>query len=267
MTAINQTSKTGFACFSGIALTLLSFCGCGGNEAAPPASIKAAPADATTEDKPVETRSQPEATNNSDFVAGTATGAGAPAVKNMPQFKSFYTPEELGRQSTETFVTLKTSLGDIKIRLNRQKAPLTVSNFLNNYVQTGFYEKSIFHFVEKDFMVVAGGFDQEFKPLKTRPPVMNESANGLKNRRGTVGMIRDAAFDKSATSQFYVNLQDNKSLDYVSPDQAGYCVFGEVVEGMEIVDKIAAVSVKDREGFPSSPAEPVTILSCRVSGE
>jgi len=248
-------------------LVAATMCGCGGADA-PPASISKQP-EAKQQAKPpvaVQTApARPTTTNSSDFVASNTTGGNAtPAPAGLPEFKSFYSEEEKGRLANDTVVLLQTTAGDIKIKLNKQKAPVTVSNFVDNYVATGFYKQLVFHYVEKNFMVAAGGFDKDYKPRNTRPPVMNESYNGLKNLRGTVGMIRDPGFDKSATSQFYINLQDNKDLDYVSPEKAGYCVFGQVIEGMDVVDKIANSAVKNREGFPNSPVQPLEILSCQA---
>ena len=163
-------------------------------------------------------------------------------------------------------VLIKTSLGDIRVRLNAEKAPQTVGNFLENYVDRGFYDETIFHYVDTGFMVAAGGYTEQFEPITTRTAVTNESDNGLSNRQGTIAMARDPQYVHSATSQFYFNLVDNTSLDHKETEDGvpnGYCVFGEVVEGMDVVEKIAQVNVNDRENFPKSPVEPVKIESIR----
>jgi len=264
MTAQLPPGKSGLMCYFASLFfvagpAVIALAGCGGAET-PPASITKAPeTPAAVETAEPETAAPKDTTG---FVASKATSA-VRAV-GLPEFKPFYSEEEISKNAADPHVLIKTSTGNIKIRLHKQKAPLTVDNFLTNYVETTFYKGLVFHYVEKDFMVAAGGFDEKYKPKTAGQPVMNESYNGLKNRRGTVGMIRDPGFSKSATSQFYINLKDNKELDYISPAKAGYCVFGEVVEGMDIVDRISATPVQNREGFPNSPVKPVVILSCEA---
>jgi cyclophilin family peptidyl-prolyl cis-trans isomerase len=161
-------------------------------------------------------------------------------------------------------VVMKTSLGDITIRLNAEKSPRTVENFLENYVDRGFYEKVIFHYVDKGFMVATGGFTADMQPKPARAEILNEANNGLKNKRGTIAMARHPEYINSATSQFFINLVDNSSLDHRDSESAekfGYCVFGEIIAGMDVVDRIAEVSVHDVENFPRSPVEPVVIES------
>ncbi len=148
-----------------------------------------------------------------------------------------YSEEE--QPVTVPFVTIQTNFGLIEIELNSLKAPKTVENFLT-YVKDGFYEGTIFHRVIYNFIIQGGGYDTTYKKKNTRSSIPNEANNGLKNLRGTVTMAR-SALPHSATSQFFINVKDNKSLDYKSTTPAGwgYCVFGKVVEGMEVVDKIA----------------------------
>ncbi|GIW91996.1 MAG: hypothetical protein KatS3mg110_0037 [Pirellulaceae bacterium] len=167
-------------------------------------------------------------------------------------------------------VEVRTNLGSFTIRLFAEKAPRTVENFLENYVERGFYEQTVFHHVERDFMIVAGGYTQDLKPKPTRAWIRNESDNGLTNRRGTVAMVRHPDYPHSATSQFFINVVDNPSLDYRPsassdrPEEAyGYTVFGEVVSGMDVVDRIAAVPTRARGEFPAVPVEPVVIESIR----
>ncbi|MBQ9787475.1 MAG: peptidyl-prolyl cis-trans isomerase [Lentisphaeria bacterium] len=156
-------------------------------------------------------------------------------------------------------IIIKTSQGDISVKLYPEKTPETVANFLE-YVREGFYNNTIFHRVIADFMIQCGGYDPELNTKKTRKPIQNEAKNGLSNLRGTVAMARrpDA---HSATSQFFINVVDNTYLDYKAPiDECyGYCAFGEVVEGMDVVDKISKVKTGTYQLFRDMPVEKVTI--------
>jgi cyclophilin family peptidyl-prolyl cis-trans isomerase len=151
---------------------------------------------------------------------------------------------------------IATSMGDITVELFKDKAPVSVENFLQ-YVTDGHYSGTIFHRVVKGFVIQGGGFTAGMKEKPTRPPIQNEATNGLKNRRGTLSMARTLVL-RSATSQFYVNVADNTSLDHrgYAPADFGYAVFGRVLSGMEVVDKIAEVQTR-----AENPVEPVTILS------
>ena len=154
-------------------------------------------------------------------------------------------------------VVMETSYGSLTIALDSNKAPQTVANFLS-YVQDGSYDGSLFHRVIPGFVVQGGGYDANFQQLTTRAPVVNESRDGLSNRRGTIAMARTQDPD-SATRQFYFNLQDNLSLD--ASMGAGYTVFGTVVKGQEVLDKIAMQPTGDepRLGARDVPVEPVFI--------
>lgn len=162
-------------------------------------------------------------------------------------------------------VVLATSYGDIRIRLDSEKAPATVDNFLNNYVESGQYDGTIFHYVNPGSMILGGAFTADLEAAPTRSVIHSEAANGLKNVRGTIAMTRDPEYIHSATNQFFINLADNPNLDHVEDDEAkyGYCVFGEVIEGMDVVDKIAAAPVKDADGFPSMPVDAVVIKTAK----
>jgi peptidyl-prolyl cis-trans isomerase A (cyclophilin A) len=160
-------------------------------------------------------------------------------------------------------VALETSLGTIKIALDRDKAPVTVENFLQ-YVRSGHYDGTIFHRVIPNFMIQGGGFDAQMTQKPTKPPIKNEARNGLKNRRGTVAMARTNDPD-SATSQFFVNVKDNTMLDY-GMRNAGYAVFGEVVEGMDVVDRIVGVPTTTRPPHADVPRVPVVIKSAKEEG-
>ena len=161
-------------------------------------------------------------------------------------------------------VVMETSLGSITLALDSAKAPASVANFLA-YVDAGFYDGTIFHRVIPNFMIQGGGYTADLKQKPTRPPVKNEAANGLKNLRGTIAMARTRVVD-SATSQFFINHKDNPALDHraPTPDAFGYTVFGKVVKGLEVVDKIAAVQTRGVNPlFQDLPVETVTIKSVR----
>ncbi|MDW8223773.1 MAG: peptidylprolyl isomerase [Gemmatales bacterium] len=165
-------------------------------------------------------------------------------------------------QMENPVIVMETSLGTIRIELFADKAPITVKNFLQ-YVDDRFYDGLIFHRVIKNFMIQGGGFEPGMKPKKTRPPIRNESANGLSNLRGTIAMARTPDPD-SATSQFFITVRDNTFLDRAqAKDGVGYCVFGRVLEGMEVVDKISLVRTTSRAGHNDVPVEDVIIKSVR----
>ena len=236
---------------TGLLLFLASWigsAGCGSSHEAPPdASIESrAPSQSPQNQdaalfalsEPVEVRAE---------AASTETPATMPQIEERP-------PE----------VLVKTSMGDIRIQLNPRKAPITVDNFLENYVDRGFYDNTVFHYVDKGFMIAAGGYTPDLEPKETRAYIRNEADNGLKNLRGTVAMARHPDHIDSATSQFYINLVDNPALDFKdsdTPENYGYCVFGKVIEGMDVVDRIAEVKVTDKGSFPKTPTEPVVIHS------
>ncbi len=160
-------------------------------------------------------------------------------------------------------VVLETSLGRIKIGLDAAKAPATVENFLS-YVRAGHYDGTIFHRVIPGFMVQGGGFDPEMKERSTRAPIKNESKNGRRNLRGTIAMARTND-PHSATAQFFVNVKDNASLDFGVAPGWGYAVFGEVLEGMDVVDRIVSVPTTSKGPHQNVPAKPVVITSAKVA--
>jgi peptidyl-prolyl cis-trans isomerase B (cyclophilin B) len=161
-------------------------------------------------------------------------------------------------------VIMETSMGSITIELFADKAPISVRNFLT-YVKEGFYDGLVFHRVIKGFMIQGGGMDENLQPKKTRFAIKNEANNGLKNLRGTLAMARTAIVD-SATSQFFINVVDNPFLDYKGkrPEEFGYAVFGQVADGMDVVDAIKEVKTGNRGGHADVPLEPVSIVSARV---
>ena len=162
-------------------------------------------------------------------------------------------------------VEMQTSMGRIVIELDSEKAPKTVQNFVQ-YANEGFYNGTIFHRVIPDFMIQGGGFTVEMEQKPAPRKVENEARNGLKNDRGTIAMARTAD-PNSASSQFFVNHRDNASLNYPSPDGAGYAVFGKVTQGIEVVDRIARVAVGNRSMQQNVPLEPVIIQSVKVISE
>ncbi len=155
-------------------------------------------------------------------------------------------------------ILFRTSMGDVTVELFADQAPITVENFLR-YVDEGFYDGTIFHRVIPGFMIQGGGFTEQMTQKPTHAAITNEARNGLKNLRGTLSMARTSEVD-SATSQFFVNLQDNDFLDHGERD-FGYAVFGRVVDGMDVVDAIAGVKTATRGGHQDVPVEPVTVLS------
>ena len=161
-------------------------------------------------------------------------------------------------------VKLATSHGDIVIELNADKAPNTTANFLS-YVESGFYDGTIFHRVIKDFMVQGGGFDENFDQKTVNDPIENEANNGLTNVRGSLAMARTGD-PHSATAQFFINTVDNDFLNFRSEnrDGWGYAVFAQVIEGMDIVDEIRAVSTGSRGGHQDVPTDDVVIQNATV---
>lgn len=156
---------------------------------------------------------------------------------------------------------IDTNFGKIKIDLKAQAAPKTVENFIN-YAQANFYDLTVFHRVIKDFMIQGGGFDENLKQKATQAPIVNESKNGLSNLRGTVAMARTQD-PHSATSQFFINSVDNLYLD-AQGDNFGYAVFGEVIEGMEVVDKISQVQTGRKNRMADVPQKTVLIKSIKI---
>lgn len=162
-------------------------------------------------------------------------------------------------------VAVETSMGTFKVELFEDKAPETVKNFLK-YVDDKHYDGTIFHRVISDFMIQGGGFEPGLKEKKTRDPIKNEASNGLSNLKGTIAMARTND-PNSATSQFYINVKDNsRGLDK-SPTSAGYCVFGRVIEGMDVVEKIKDVETGSSKGHDDVPTKDVVIKSVKLAKE
>jgi cyclophilin family peptidyl-prolyl cis-trans isomerase len=187
----------------------------------------------------------------SAFASGPAQAA--PAAK----------PAAVTATGSAPVVVMKTSMGEIQIKLYKDKAPVSVENFLA-YVNKGFYDGTIFHRIIPTFMVQGGGYTADMTKKPTAAPIKNESQNGLKNTRGTLAMARTAD-PGSATAQFFINVVDNPGLDYPKPDGHGYAVFGEVIVGMDVVEKIKALPTGVKAGMRDVPNNTVTIESVRLA--
>jgi len=218
--------------------------GCGGGSEVPTASMSATNSSSDTPSEPGQTKSD-------DPVTLVATDG---------EFQSPATSDD----ELHPEVSIQTNIGAIRVRLNWEKAPRTVANFLYNYVETGFYDQTVFHYVEDGYLLAGGGYDTGLNEKPTQPPIPCEADNQLSNRRGTIAMARHPEFANSATSQFFLNLVDNPGLDYRPGDPRGmngYCVFGEVIEGMDVVDQIAQVPVGEKNGLAKTPVDPVIVQS------
>jgi cyclophilin family peptidyl-prolyl cis-trans isomerase len=212
---------------------------------------------------------QPEKNKAQVEYARKYTGLQEITMKNStgqtPQTKNVQATEPNKPQTPEPNnpkVKLQTTLGDIVVELNAKAAPVTVKNFLR-YVEDGFFDGTIFHRVIPDFMIQGGGFTPDMQQKQTHEPIANEASNGLKNDRGTIAMARTNN-PNSATCQFFINLKNNAFLNYAGKDNPGYAVFGKVVEGMDIVDKIAAVPTATKGPHADVPVTTIVIRSAKV---
>ena len=174
--------------------------------------------------------------------------------------------QKINNEEETKLIKLTTTKGNIVIKLFSDKAPETVKNFLN-YTENGSYNGTIFHRVIENFMVQGGGLMPDMTEFESNPPVVNESNNDLSNKKGTIAMARTSD-PHSATSQFFINLKDNDFLDKKNaPDGYGYCVFGEVVEGIEIVEEIGTVSTGNKNGHSDVPQDTITIETVEIIKE
>ncbi|MHC4941807.1 MAG: peptidylprolyl isomerase [Planctomycetota bacterium] len=236
--------STSFGLFVVLLLVLGLVC-CGGEEKS------SSPVSDTTAKKP-----DPEETKEK---------AGEDKMEKQPAESS------KGGMSHHPVVVMKTTLGDIKIELDRKRAPITVDNFLQ-YAKSSFYDGLIFHRVMSTFMIQAGGYTMELydnpmmRSKTTRDPIKNEAKEGLSNKRGTIAMARTPA-PHSASSQFFINVVDNQKLDYRNENNYGYAVFGKVIAGMDVVDAIRDVPVKRKGNHQNLPAEPVQIQTVEIISE
>lgn len=176
-------------------------------------------------------------------------------------------PDETTPEPVRPVVVLQTSMGEITVELDDEKAPATVENFLK-YAESGFYDQTIYHQVFRGAVILGGMFTADLTQKQAGPVVTNEAHNGLKNVRGTIAMAREYDRIDSATSGFFINVQDNPNYDhkpeardnYDRPEDYGYCVFGKVIQGMEVVDQIANVEVHDTAEFERIPVQVRTVL-------
>jgi cyclophilin family peptidyl-prolyl cis-trans isomerase len=189
--------------------------------------------------------------------SGSKGSVSKPKISKEPEAKMEKNP----------VVIMDTSMGTIKIELNQKQAPITVANFLK-YVDNKFYDGTIFHRIISTFMIQGGGMTPDMKQKETMAPIKNEAGNGLKNLRGTIAMARTGVVD-SATSQFFINVVDNQFLNHkdTSPRGYGYAVFGKVIDGMDVVDKIKAVPTGSKAGHQDVPLTPVLIKSVKRDGK
>ena len=166
----------------------------------------------------------------------------------------------LNRQ--KTMVILETNMGEIHINVDADKAPITAKNFID-YVEDGFFEDTIFHRVIPNFMIQCGGMTEDMQQKPTKATIENEAKNGLKNNKYSVAMARTTA-PHSASSQFFINIADNQFLDFPGQDGWGYCVFGEVVTGQDVVDKIQSVETLNLGGHADVPASPIIVTKAFI---
>jgi cyclophilin family peptidyl-prolyl cis-trans isomerase len=161
-------------------------------------------------------------------------------------------------------VAIQTSLGEITVELDPEHSPITVRNFLD-YVNSGHYDQTVFHQAIEDYIVLGGGYSPKLTEKPTRPAIRNEADNGLPNKRGTIAMARQPDAIDSSASQFFLNVADNKELDHHgrTAEEYGYCVFGQIVEGIDVADQISKVEVHDTADFEMVPVKTVLIESVR----
>lgn len=194
---------------------------------------------------------------------GGTQGAAKPQGKTRVQAPPLQAPAPTPAPGNPVAV-ISTSMGNITVELFKDKAPVSVENFLQ-YVAEGFYAGTIFHRVKPGFVIQGGGYTADMVERSTRPPILNEAFNGLKNTRGTLAMARTRAL-RSATSQFFINVVNNPPFDHrgYSPDDFGYAVFGRVLSGMEVVDNIATTATGFKDGHEDVPVRPVIIKGVTV---
>lgn len=176
-------------------------------------------------------------------------------------FSAIFLLVSLSAFAKSPVVVVETNMGSFEVELNEEKAPVTVKNFLS-YVDDKFYNGTIFHRVINGFMIQGGGFDEKMNEKKTKAPIINEGKNGLKNDTATIAMARTPD-PNSATAQFFINVNDNSSLNYPSPDGHGYAVFGKVISGMHVVNRIKMVKTGKIGGHEDVPMDTVLIKSIK----
>lgn len=197
------------------------------------------------------------------FATALVSQAGTPPPRAAVQAPPLQAPAPTPAPGNPVAV-ISTSMGDITLELYKDRAPVSVENFLQ-YARDGFYEGTLFHRVKPGFMIQGGGYTESLVEKTTRPPILNEAPNGLRNTRGTLAMARTRQL-RSATSQFYINLANNSMLDHksYSPEEYGYAVFGRVLSGMDVVDKIAATPTAPKGEHDDLPVTPVVIKGVKI---
>ncbi|MEX0936509.1 MAG: peptidylprolyl isomerase [Pirellulales bacterium] len=196
-----------------------------------------------------------------DAVPASISGKADDSASSSTRSRGSKAPK---RDRLHPVVEAVTRLGSFQIRLDAKTAPGTVANFLN-YVNSGYYDGTCFHYAARQDMILGGGFTPDLKLKPASAPIRNEAHNGLKNTHGTIAMSRAHDVIDSATSQFFINLADHPDFDYHgdTPEAYGYCVFGEVVTGMDVVERIGQLEVHDAGDFIATPVEPIVIQSMR----
>jgi cyclophilin family peptidyl-prolyl cis-trans isomerase len=200
------------------------------------------------------------------LLAGVACATGCGKTDTTPTAQAETVdrgPERIGsalQNDQNPTVVLRTKFGTIKLRLNAEKAPITVDNFLSQ-VAAGFYDDTIFHQVEEGYVLLAGGYYADLTEKPSRYSITNEANNGLSNRRGTIAMARPLDGIESSTGQFFINLSDNEELDHrgLTAEHYGFCVFGEVIEGMDVLERISQVKTREAGDLTHLPVETVLI--------
>lgn len=200
---------------------------------------------------------------------GSKEGDGAAVTNSIPGGSADASPTSSGKGSApaervDPTVRFETTMGSFTVKLDQQHAPLTVENFLN-YVETGHYDQTLFHQVVEGYMILGGGFNTDYSEKPTQTAVRNEAHNGLSNKRGTIAMARQSDVIDSSTCQFFINLSDNTDLDHKSREVAeyGYCVFGQVTEGLDVIEKIGKTQVRNVQDFEMTPSQAVIIKTAR----
>lgn len=240
--------RTLFVASAFILASLMFLVGCGGKEVASGSSEEPSP-----EVTPASTDTKATAKNATPAPVATINYEAQPSIYGSATASPIVNP----------VVVLHTSAGDIQIELLMEQAPQTVGNFLDNYARPGAYENTIFHYVDPKGFILGGGYTADLTAKPVRGGIYNESNNRVSHERGTVAMSHEPSDPNSANRQFFINVVDNTGLDYQGnePDQRGYCVFGRVTQGMEIVDQIAAAAIAPQEGFDNLPEKPIEIQS------
>jgi len=203
--------------------------------------------------------------SSDDKAAPTAAISGSGSASPAAGGNQVAAPSKPASDPKHPVVLIETGLGSITVQLDAEKAPETVNNFLS-YVKAGHYDETIVHQVYQGQGFLAGGYDTKLVEKKARTPIRNEADNGLKNRRGTIGMVRLPDTIDSATCQFFINVADNPTLDHRDRHSAagyGYCVFGTVTDGLDVVDKIGSVKVHDIKEFERTPEQLIVVKSIR----